>query len=58
MGDEGHNESNWHGDPDGLTGAAENRTTLEDETWAFGIHDLDYLEIVSFSGPLLLLMSH
>ena len=58
MGDEGHNESNWHGDSDGSTGTARGSTNSEDDTWAFGIHDLDYLEFVSFLDSLLLLMSH
>ena len=58
MGDEGRNESIRHGNSDGSTGAAGNGTTLGDETRAFGTHDLDYIEIVSFPGPLLSLMWH
>ena len=50
MGDEGHNESGFDGEPNGLTGAVDDITNWGNEMEEFDIPNLDYLGNVSSSA--------
>ena len=47
MGDEGHNESGYDGEPNGLTGAVDDTTDWGIEMDEIDTFNLGYLEIVS-----------
>ena len=47
MGDEGHNEPGFDGEPNGSTGAVDDITDWGNEMEEFDTPNLDYLEIVS-----------
>ena len=47
MGDEGHNESGYDGEPNGSTGAVDDTTDWGNEMDEIDTFNLDYLEIVS-----------
>ena len=47
MGDEGHNESGYDGEPNGSTGAVDDIADWGNEMDEFDTPNLDYLEIVS-----------